>query len=164
MAGEYTLLTLHDEGALKGKLIIDLTRVLGGPYCTQILADHGAEVIKIEPPRGDETREWGPPFHDEDSPYFLGVNRNKRAITLDLERPEGRELLLQLVSTANAVVENYSGSVLPKLNLGYDVFRQENEKIINKYSFKKKQYYPYGQMQENPMSRTERFTQLYRVG
>ncbi len=65
--------TESNDGALKGKLIIDLSRVLGGPYCTQMLGDHGAEIIKIEPPRGDETRDWGPPFHDEDSAYFLGV-------------------------------------------------------------------------------------------
>ena len=70
-------------GTLDGIKIIDLTRVLGGPYCTQVLADHGAEVIKIEPPQGDEVRDWGPPFHGEDAAYFIGVNRNKRAMALD---------------------------------------------------------------------------------
>ena len=90
------MLNSDSEGSLKGKVVIDLTRVLGGPYCTQILGDHGAEVIKIEPPRGDETRDWGPPFHDEDAPYYLAVNRNKRAIALDLSCSEGQAVLLRL--------------------------------------------------------------------
>src|SRR5881397_1846261 len=66
-------------GAMTGLRVIDLTRVLGGPFCTQILADHGADVIKVEPPAGDEVRDWGPPFHDEDAAYFVGINRNKRS-------------------------------------------------------------------------------------
>ena len=73
--------------------VIDLTRVLGGPYCTQILGDYGAEVIKIEPPQGDETRDWGPPFDEaRDASYFIGVNRNKRSLGLDLSKPEGRDV------------------------------------------------------------------------
>lgn len=71
-------------GAMSGLRVIDLTRVLGGPYCTQILADHGADVIKVEPPAGDEVRDWGPPFHEDDAAYFVGINRNKRSIGLDL--------------------------------------------------------------------------------
>jgi len=71
-------------GALGGRVagikVIDLTRVLGGPYCTMILSDHGAEVIKIEPPQGDEVRDWGPPFHEGDASYFIGINRNKRSL------------------------------------------------------------------------------------
>ena len=93
--------------ALSGKLVIDLSRVLGGPYCTQILGDHGAEIIKIEPPRGDETRDWGPPFHDGDSAYYIGVNRNKRSMGLDLSRPEGREVLLRMLENADVLLENY---------------------------------------------------------
>src|SRR5690606_22400830 len=87
-------------GALAGIRVVDLTRVLGGPYCTQILADHGAEVIKIEPPQGDETRDWGPPFNEGRAAYFEGVNRNKRSLGLDLSRPEGREVLLRLLDGA----------------------------------------------------------------
>src|SRR5688572_2824233 len=80
----------QSAGALAGLRVIDLTRVLGGPYCTMVLSDHGAEVIKLEPPQGDEVRDWGPPFNDAgDASYFVGVNRNKRSVGLDLSRPEG---------------------------------------------------------------------------
>ena len=88
-------------GALAGLKVIDLTRVLGGPYCTQVLADHGAEVVKIEPPQGDEVRDWGPPFHEEMASYFIGVNRNKRSMGLDLSKPEGREVLLRMLEGAD---------------------------------------------------------------
>ena len=75
---------------LDGLKVIDLSRVLGGPYCGQMLADHGADVIKVEPPQGDETRLWGPPFDQEGiSAYFAGINRNKRTIALDLSKPRG---------------------------------------------------------------------------
>jgi crotonobetainyl-CoA:carnitine CoA-transferase CaiB-like acyl-CoA transferase len=78
-------------GALAGLKVIDLTRVLGGPYCTMLLSDHGADVIKLEPPQGDEVRDWGPPFDDAgDASYFIGMNRNKQSVGLDLSRPEGR--------------------------------------------------------------------------
>ena len=80
----------QSEGALAGIKVIDLSRVLGGPYATMILSDHGAEVIKVEPPQGDETRDWGPPFLDGDASYFIGVNRNKRSIALDIGKPEGK--------------------------------------------------------------------------
>ena len=85
-------------GAMTGLRVIDLTRVLGGPYCTQILADHGADVIKVEPPAGDEVRDWGPPFHDDDAAYFVGINRNKRSIGLDLASEGGRIVLMKMLS------------------------------------------------------------------
>jgi formyl-CoA transferase len=106
-------------GALAGLKVVDLTRVLGGPYATMILADHGAEVIKVEPPQGDETREWGPPFLDGDASYFLGVNRNKQAIALDLGRPEGREVVLRLLEDADILVENFKTGTMEKWGLGY---------------------------------------------
>jgi len=106
-------------GALAGVKVIDLTRVLGGPYCTMILADHGAEVIKIEPPQGDETRDWGPPFADGDASYFIGVNRNKRSLALDLGRPAGREVLLRLLDGADVLIENFKPGAMEKWNLGY---------------------------------------------
>lgn len=110
----------NKKGALEGKLIIDLSRVLGGPYCTQVLADHGAEVIKIEPPRGDETRDWGPPYHGEDAAYFIGVNRNKRAMGLDLSKEEGRQVLLRLLEKADVIVENFKPGTMEKWGLSYD--------------------------------------------
>ncbi len=106
-------------GALAGLKVIDLTRVLGGPYCTMILSDHGAEVFKIEPPQGDEVRDWGPPFAGGDASYFIGVNRNKRSIGLDLSRPEGREVLLRLLADADVLIENFKPGGMEKWGLGY---------------------------------------------
>jgi crotonobetainyl-CoA:carnitine CoA-transferase CaiB-like acyl-CoA transferase len=107
-------------GALEGLKVIDLSRVLGGPYCGQMLADHGAEVIKIEPPQGDETRTWGPPFDKEGiSAYFAGINRNKRKIALDLSKPEGREVLLKLLAEADVLIDNFKTGTMEKWGLGY---------------------------------------------
>jgi crotonobetainyl-CoA:carnitine CoA-transferase CaiB-like acyl-CoA transferase len=109
------------QGALSGILVIDLTRVLGGPYCTQILGDHGAEIVKIEPPQGDETRDWGPPFNEaQDASYFVGVNRNKRSLGLDLGRPEGREVLLRLLEQADVLIENFKPGAMERWGLGYE--------------------------------------------
>ena len=112
-------------GALAGLKVIDLTRVLGGPYCTMILSDHGAEVIKIEPPQGDEVRDWGPPFNayegeGADASYFIGVNRNKRSLALDLSKPEGRAVLLRLLEGADVLVENYKPGSMEKWGIGYE--------------------------------------------
>jgi formyl-CoA transferase len=106
-------------GALAGLKVIDLTRVLGGPYCTMILSDHGAEVIKIEPPQGDEVRDWGPPFHEGDASYFIGVNRNKRSLALDIGQPDGRAVLLRLLEDADILVENFKPGAMEKWGLGY---------------------------------------------
>jgi crotonobetainyl-CoA:carnitine CoA-transferase CaiB-like acyl-CoA transferase len=107
-------------GALDGLKVIDLSRVLGGPYCGQMLADHGAEVIKVEPPQGDETRAWGPPF-DKDgiSAYFSGINRNKRTIALDLSKPEGRDVLLKLLAEADVLIDNFKTGTMEKWGIGY---------------------------------------------
>jgi crotonobetainyl-CoA:carnitine CoA-transferase CaiB-like acyl-CoA transferase len=107
-------------GALAGLKVIDLTRVLGGPYCTMILSDHGAEVIKLEPPQGDEVRDWGPPFHEGDASYFIGINRNKRSVGLDLRKPAGREVLLRLLEGADVLVENFKPGSMEKWGLGYE--------------------------------------------
>ena len=119
--------------ALGDLVVIDLTRVLGGPYCTQLLGDHGAEVIKIEPPQGDEVRDWGPPFDDDqDASYFIGVNRNKRALALDLSRPEGREVLLRLLERADVLIENYKPGTMEKWGIGYeDVLSKKFESLIH---------------------------------
>lgn len=108
------------QGALAGLKIIDLTRVLGGPYCTQILGDHGADVIKVEPPGGDETRGWGPPFKGDAASYFIGINRNKRGIVLDLTRAEGCQVLLRLLEDADVLVENFKTGSLEKWGIGYE--------------------------------------------
>ncbi|MDP6517106.1 MAG: CoA transferase [Alphaproteobacteria bacterium] len=107
-------------GALAGVRVIDLTRILAGPFCTQMLGDHGAEIIKIEPPHGDDTRRWGPPFEDGESAYFNGVNRNKRTLALDLSGPGGRAVLLRLLERADVVIENFKAGQLDKWDLGYE--------------------------------------------
>ena len=106
--------------ALDGLTVLDLTRVVAGPYCTMLLADMGARVIKIEQPgRGDPTRGWGPPFLNGESAYFLSVNRNKESVTLDFKRPEGRAIFDQLIARSDVVVENFRPGKLAKLGLDY---------------------------------------------
>lgn len=118
------------SGALKGIRVIDLSRVLGGPLAGQILADHGADVIKIEPPQGDETREWGPPFQGDASAYFLNVNRNKRALSLDLSKEEGREALLRLLETADVLIENFKPGTMHKWGLDYERLSERFPRLI----------------------------------
>lgn len=119
-------------GALAGMKVVDLTRVLGGPYCTMILSDHGAEVIKVEPPQGDEVRDWGPPFHEGDASYFIGVNRNKRAIALDMSKAEGKAILLRLLETADVLIENFKPGSMEKWGLGYeDVLSKQFPSLIH---------------------------------
>jgi len=119
-------------GALAGIRVVDLSRVLGGPYCTQILSDHGAGVLKVEPPMGDETRTWGPPFVEGTASYFLGVNRNKQDIALDLSRPEGREAVLRLLADADVLVENFKTGTMEKWGLGFeDVLRVRFPRLIH---------------------------------
>ena len=103
-------------GPLDGLTVLDLTRVLSGPYCTMLLADMGARVIKIDhPERGDDTRGWGPPFVSGESTYFLSVNRNKESVTLDFKTPEGREVLDALIERADVLVENFRPGTLDRL-------------------------------------------------
>jgi crotonobetainyl-CoA:carnitine CoA-transferase CaiB-like acyl-CoA transferase len=117
--------------ALTGIKVVDLSRVLGGPYCTQVLADHGADVIKVEPPNGDETRDWGPPFNDGLSAYFSGANRNKRSIAIDLRQPEGRDVILRLLRDADILVHNFKPGALEKWGLGFDaVLRDRFPQLI----------------------------------
>lgn len=119
-------------GALAGFKVLDLSRVLGGPYCTQILADHGAEVIKVEPPQGDEVRDWGPPFKNDLSAYFAGVNRNKRALSLDLRQDKGKEVLLRLLQDADVLIENFKVGSLERWGIGYhDVLKERFPKLIH---------------------------------
>jgi crotonobetainyl-CoA:carnitine CoA-transferase CaiB-like acyl-CoA transferase len=122
----------NTAGALHGIRIIDLSRVLGGPYCTQILADHGASVLKIEPPQGDETRGWGPPFDgDGTASYFLGLNRNKEGHTLDFTQPEARAELLALLANADVLVENFKTGTLEKWSLGWDTLHAQFPRLVH---------------------------------
>src|ERR1700716_3852654 len=118
-------------GAMAGLRLTDPTRVLGGPYCTQILADHGADVIKVEPPAGDEVRDWGPPFHDEDAAYFVGINRNKRSIGLDLTSEGGRAVLMKMLETADVLIENFKPGTLDKWGIGNEVLRAKFPKLVH---------------------------------
>ena len=120
-------------GALDGVRVVDLTRVLGGPFCTQWLGDHGAEVIKVEPPQGDEVRHWGPPFDEEvgAASYFLGINRNKRGIALNLGDEKGREALRKLLAKADVLIENFKPGGMEKWGLGYDTLGKEFPRLIH---------------------------------
>ena len=107
-------------GALAGLTVLDLTRVLAGPYCTMMLADMGARVIKVERPgKGDDTRGWGPPFQQGESAYFLSVNRNKESVTLNMKHPDGRRVLDALIARADVLVENFRPDTLGRMGLGY---------------------------------------------
>ena len=116
--------------ALQDIVVLDLTRVLAGPYCTMMLADFGADVIKIEIPiKGDDTRGMGP-FVNGSSLYYANVNRNKKSVTLNLKDPKGKEMFLALVKKADVVVENYRPGVMDRMGLGYEVLKEANERII----------------------------------
>ncbi len=108
------------RGALSGVKIVDLSRVLGGPFCTQMLGDHGADVIKVEPPSGDETRLWGAPVHNGASAYFTNINRNKRMVAIDLAAAKGREALFRLLEDADVLVHNFKCGTLERWGMGYD--------------------------------------------
>ncbi|MFD2740978.1 CaiB/BaiF CoA transferase family protein [Sulfitobacter aestuarii] len=120
-----------NTGALKGLKVIDLSRVLGGPFAGQILGDHGADVIKIEPPTGDETREWGSPFQEETASYFIGINRNKRALALDLRQEAGRDVLMRLLADADVLLENFKTGTLEKWGIGYDRLSERFPRLIH---------------------------------
>lgn len=115
---------------LEGIKVIDLTRILSGPFCTMTLADLGAEVIKVESPSGDDTRQWGPPFIQDESAYFLSVNRNKKSVVLNLKKEEGKEAFLKLIKDSDVVVENFRPGTLEKLGIGYEELKKVNPRII----------------------------------
>lgn len=117
-------------GALQGLKVVDLSRVLAGPLATQILADHGATVIKVEPPQGDETRTYGPPFVEGSGAYFYGLNRNKTTIALNLKQPQAREVVLRLLETADVVIENFLPGSMEKWGLGYETLRERFPRLI----------------------------------
>jgi crotonobetainyl-CoA:carnitine CoA-transferase CaiB-like acyl-CoA transferase len=126
------------NGALSHVRVLDLSRVLAGPWATQLLADLGAEVIKVERPgEGDDTRAWGPPYarapdgaETRESAYYLGTNRGKRSITLDLSRPEGQELARRLAARCDVLVENYKVGALERYGLGWEALRAVNPRLV----------------------------------
>lgn len=118
-------------GPLQGIRVVDLTRALAGPYCTLLLGDMGADVIKIElPGTGDETRQWGPPFVAGESSYFMSVNRNKRSVTLDLKSADGLDALKRLVCSADVLVENFRPGTMERLGLTYEQARELKPSLV----------------------------------
>lgn len=116
---------------LEGVKVLDLTRVLAGPFCTMILADMGAEVVKVEQPgKGDDTRQFGPPFRDGESAYFLSVNRNKKSLTLDIKSAKGKEILGRLIQRSDVLVENFRPGALKKLGFDYEAASAINPRLI----------------------------------
>ena len=117
--------------ALEGIRVLDLTRALAGPFCTLMLGDYGADVIKIEiPGSGDDTRHWGPPFIGDESAYFLSINRNKRSLTLNFKEDKAKEIFLKLSKDADVIVENFTPGVMERFGLGYDAVKAVNSGII----------------------------------
>ena len=118
-------------GALDGIRVLDLTRALAGPYCTLMLGDHGADVIKVEMPgTGDETREWAPPSIKGISAYYLSINRNKRSVTIDLKNADGKRVLERLIERCDVVVENFSPGTLARLGFPDDRVRAINPRAM----------------------------------
>lgn len=115
---------------LDGLLVLDLSRVLAGPYSTMLLADLGARVVKIESPRGDDTRAWGPPYVNGESGYFLGLNRGKKSVSIDLKDPRGAELVRDLARRADVVVENFKLGDLARYGLDYATVAKENPGVV----------------------------------
>jgi crotonobetainyl-CoA:carnitine CoA-transferase CaiB-like acyl-CoA transferase len=116
---------------LDGITVLDLTRVLSGPYCTMLLADMGARVIKVEQPgKGDDTRAWGPPFLEGESAYFLSINRNKESVTLDFKHAEGRDVLDRLIAKADVLVENFRPGTLARLGLDYATLSARYPRLV----------------------------------
>ena len=118
-------------GPLTGVRVLDLTRALAGPYCSMMLGDMGADVLKVEMPKtGDEARAWGPPFINGESGYFLSVNRNKKGMTLNLKDARGKEILAKLMARADVVLQNFSPGTLEKLGFPYERMKAINPRIV----------------------------------
>lgn len=119
------------EGAMRGLRVLDLSRILSGPFASMVLADLGADVIKVEDvDRGDDTRRWGPPFQGEDAAYFHSVNRNKRSVAVDLKNPHGRDLVLRLADSADVLLENFRPGTAERLGLGYPELSRRNPGLV----------------------------------
>jgi succinate--hydroxymethylglutarate CoA-transferase len=124
-------MTAAAEAALAGTRVVDLTRILAGPLCTMMLGDMGADVIKVEPPGGgDDTRTWGPPFAEGESAYFLGVNRNKRSLTLNMAVPAGQKILADLIAKADVLIDNFKRGTLDKWGFTDAWFDQHAPRLV----------------------------------
>ena len=122
----------NNELCLSGFRVLDLSRILAGPFCTMLLADQGAEVIKVERPgAGDDTRTWGPPFAGGESAYYLCCNRNKKSITVDLKSPRGIALIKELVQVSDVLVENFTPGLMKRFGLDYDTLKQLNPRLVH---------------------------------
>ncbi|MFQ5907539.1 MAG: CaiB/BaiF CoA transferase family protein [Thermoplasmata archaeon] len=117
-------------GPLAGIRVLDLSRVLAGPFCSMVLGDLGADIIKVEPPEGDLTRAWGPPFLREVSGYYLSVNRNKRSLCVDLHQEEGLQILRSMVPSCDVVLENFRPGVAERLGMGYEDVKGWKEDVV----------------------------------
>ena len=118
-------------GPLAGITVLDLTRVLSGPYCTMVLADMGARVIKVEHPgKGDDTRHWGPPFVGTESAYFLSINRNKESVTVDFKHPQGRAVLDRLLARADVLVENFKPGTMDRAGFGWETLHARHPRLV----------------------------------
>lgn len=121
----------HTMGALSGIRVLDFTRVVAGPYCTMLLGDLGAEIVKVEhPTQGDDTRSWGPPFVEGESAYFLGINRNKKSISLDLHEKHDLEVAYNLMRQSDVVIENFRSGIMERFGLGYETWCQSYPGLI----------------------------------
>jgi crotonobetainyl-CoA:carnitine CoA-transferase CaiB-like acyl-CoA transferase len=123
-------MTQTATGPMAGTRVLDLTRILAGPLCTMMLGDMGAEVIKVEPPGGDDTRTWGPPFAAGEAAYFLGVNRNKRSITLNMAAPAGQKILSELIARSDVLVDNFKIGTLAKWGFDDAWFEKNAPRLV----------------------------------
>ncbi|MAR78963.1 MAG: carnitine dehydratase [Rhodospirillaceae bacterium] len=119
------------SGPIDDVKVLDMSRVLGGPYCTQLLGDLGASIVKLEPPQGDETRDWGPPFKDDEAAYFMGVNRNKSSISLDISKKAGQKILFKMLEDIDVLVENFKPGTMEKWGIGFEELKKIFPKLIH---------------------------------
>ena len=121
---------MKERQPLEGIKVLDFTRVLTGPFATMILGDMGAEIIKVEPPHGDESRSWPPTLDNGESGYFMALNRNKKSITLNLKNPKAQEIASRLSQEADIVIENFTPGVTKKLGIDYETLKRGHPELL----------------------------------
>src|ERR1700747_429510 len=126
-----TTMPTESVAALQGIRVLDFSHALAGPYCTLLLSDYGAEIYKVESPQGGElSRGWGPPFVGEQAAFFLGLNRGKRSLAIDLKKPEGKDLCMQLAAKMDVLVENFRPGTMDRLGFGYEGVHALNPRLV----------------------------------